>query len=372
MITRFSSLGPFRYSDAMDPLAVKTVASIGVTLVLLTASPLCAQEVSDLNQEQRLEVETLLGKLGFDPGKVDGIIDEDSRFAIRAYQDFAALTPDGKADQQLLRELRSVAAILADLPAEEVPEAAVDEPKEPESAVAEKPPAPELSAESEAAEPAASAAQSGADAAAKGGDLKEIPDEAAEVPSVPPVKKPEPPPAKEPTVTKAQEPESKSGFDLGGLLSKLSTSGATSGAADAAADDPAARQQALLQAQNRELFAQAYGAGKSRQYGRAIGSYEDLTERPGLSTEEKAVVYFNLGNLWLELANNLRALESYDSALELTPEFREAHNNRGLVLKRLGQEREAEKAIAEAKRLGLAWDGQPKVSFQSLALSAGI
>lgn len=377
MIARFSSLGPFRYSAGMNLLVVKRLIWSLIALLLLVAEPVLAQEAEKLDQAQRLEVETLLDKLGFDPGKVDGIFDDDTRFALRAYQDFAALTPDGEADVQLLRELRSVAAAVADLPP-------VEGPEEPTAA----------------STPSGESADELAQAAAES-DPEETPALTAQEIPEPPAQKPEPPEedlaAQETPRTKAQDPAQQdpvqqepaqqvtakqepaqqepaqdgTGFDLGGLLDKLSTSGAEPGT-EVATDDAAVRQQALFRAQNRELFAQAYGAGKSRQYGLAIASYEDLAERPGLNHQEKAVVFFNLGNLWLELANNLRALESYDSALELAPAFREGHCNRALVLGRLGQEREAENGLAEAKRLGLACSGQPRPSFQSLALSSGI
>ncbi|WP_193368296.1 peptidoglycan-binding domain-containing protein [Pelagibius marinus] len=95
-------------------------AALGAAL-FLAAGPAAALEPPALE-----ELETLLRDLGFDPGKVDGVVDDDTIAAIRRYQDFALLPGDPEPSERLLNELRGVAAAFAALNAgkEEPPTAA--------------------------------------------------------------------------------------------------------------------------------------------------------------------------------------------------------------------------------------------------------
>ncbi len=127
-------------------------AALGAFLLLFSA-PAAA-----LDQAAVEELETLLRDLGFDPGTVDGVVDDDTLAAIRRYQDFALLTGEPAPSEKLLNELRGVAAAFAALnsggqkpagaPATQIPDlgAGPGEPPAPEP-VAEKvvvppPPAP--------------------------------------------------------------------------------------------------------------------------------------------------------------------------------------------------------------------------------------
>lgn len=56
-----------------------------------------------------LEIEQLLDRLSFPPGKVDGVFDQDTAKAIGAYQQAAGLTVDSQPSAALLNELRDVA-----------------------------------------------------------------------------------------------------------------------------------------------------------------------------------------------------------------------------------------------------------------------
>lgn len=47
---------------------------------------------AELSAAERTELERLLAGLSFDPGPVDGEIDDETRAAIRGYQEFAALS----------------------------------------------------------------------------------------------------------------------------------------------------------------------------------------------------------------------------------------------------------------------------------------
>ena len=388
--------------------AAKLSRFIGGFFLILAAATAHAQDGSrELDQAQRLEVEKLLRELGFDPGQVDGVFDSASRFAIRSYQDLAALPADGEASLTLLLELRSVAAALSGMksaeeeatteqgaqahaaqsapPAEaSAPESVAGESPGSESTTAQPSSTEPSSAESATAEPATaepataepataetSSTEAPSIASAKPEDVA-VPVEADDVAGAraalsimppKPERKPQPPPRQ---IARAgdgvERPRQGTGFDLERLMTRLSRSEDSKNLVTAKA-----RQEARLRRQNQDLFQQAYRAGRAGQFGRAIAGYEDLAEHPGLEAVEKAIVLYNLGNLWMELANNLRALESYSAALQLAPDFREALYNRALVLMRLGQKREAERTIAKLRDLGLAWDGRPRPSFHVMA-----
>lgn len=79
-----------------------------------------------LSRDEVEEMEALLARLNFDPGPVDGIIDERTRAAITRYQQFAALPEDGEANEALLAELRGVAGAFTDLRAQRANQAGAD------------------------------------------------------------------------------------------------------------------------------------------------------------------------------------------------------------------------------------------------------
>ena len=58
------------------------------------------------------ELEELLAKLEFAPGKVDGVVDEETRAALRLFQEFAGLPIDGEPSPALLEELREVVGMM--------------------------------------------------------------------------------------------------------------------------------------------------------------------------------------------------------------------------------------------------------------------
>lgn len=107
--------------------------------VLFFATPAPALELPELE-----ELETLLRDLGFDPGEVDGVVDDDTRAAIQRYQDFALLAGDPEPSAKLLDELRGVAAAFAALSAGEEEDPS---PLPPEETAPENEPAPLPAAE---------------------------------------------------------------------------------------------------------------------------------------------------------------------------------------------------------------------------------
>ncbi len=62
-----------------------------------------------LSRTEKKEMQSLLTRLGFSTGGVDGIIGPNSRIAIRAFQRARGLTPDGYASDKFLATLRAAA-----------------------------------------------------------------------------------------------------------------------------------------------------------------------------------------------------------------------------------------------------------------------
>jgi hypothetical protein len=84
--------------------------ALGLCLWLIAPPPLAA-----LNKNEIRELEDLLAQLGFDPGPIDGVLDAQTRTAIKGYQDFAALPVTGQASWSLLDEVRGVTDSLGDV-----------------------------------------------------------------------------------------------------------------------------------------------------------------------------------------------------------------------------------------------------------------
>ncbi len=70
---------------------------------------------AELSAEETVELERLLYRLNFDPGEIDGVVDERTHTAIRQYQEFAALTLDGEPSPALLAEMRAVAQVFDEM-----------------------------------------------------------------------------------------------------------------------------------------------------------------------------------------------------------------------------------------------------------------
>ncbi len=91
-----------------------------------TAAQILGGEAVKLTSEQAMQLETALAQLNFDPGPIDGVIDDRTRAAIRLYQDFAALPTDANATPELLAEVLSVARSFAEMRATRALESATD------------------------------------------------------------------------------------------------------------------------------------------------------------------------------------------------------------------------------------------------------
>lgn len=127
---------------------------------------------AELTGAELSEMEQLLAKLNFDPGAVDGKVDDRTRTAIRLYQEFAILPVNGEPSAKLLRELRQVSQVYAEMRAA-LPEPESEPEPEPEPAVTP-PVEPEPAAEVAVAEPPPEAAPEIPEPPAKTGLVEEV------------------------------------------------------------------------------------------------------------------------------------------------------------------------------------------------------
>ncbi len=138
-------------------IAAKGLLLVAAACVALSSAVLARElSVEELGVEELAELERLLAALNFDPGKIDGVVDERTRTAVGLYQEFAALPVDEAPSAALLAELRQVVQAFADMKAAQATaqaEAAPPAVLETAPAVAETPPPePELELETEVAE----------------------------------------------------------------------------------------------------------------------------------------------------------------------------------------------------------------------------
>lgn len=76
---------------------------------LLGEAPPAPALQGGLATAEAAELEALLAAMALDPGPADGVLDQRTGAAIRAFQEMAGLPADGLPSQELLAELRAVA-----------------------------------------------------------------------------------------------------------------------------------------------------------------------------------------------------------------------------------------------------------------------
>ncbi len=81
-------------------------------LIAVAVWHFAGERVSALTPAELTEMETLLDRLGFPPGPVDGVVDEASRSAIRDFQVTSGLEVNGVPSLAVLDELRAAQAEL--------------------------------------------------------------------------------------------------------------------------------------------------------------------------------------------------------------------------------------------------------------------
>ncbi|RMD62739.1 MAG: hypothetical protein D6826_06665, partial [Alphaproteobacteria bacterium] len=114
-------------SVPVRPARFWLVLALCALVPLAAAWPRAGQAATDptpLQPPEIEELERLLARLKFDPGPIDGIIDERTRTAIRLYQEFAVLPVDGEPTAALLAELRAVVDVLETMRREQTAQAA--------------------------------------------------------------------------------------------------------------------------------------------------------------------------------------------------------------------------------------------------------
>ena len=275
---------------------------------------------STLSASELEEMEALLRELGFDPGPVDGIVDQDTLAAIERYQDFASLPGEPQPSQGLLTELRGVAAAFAALRNDQAaeaqtaaeteddavapsPETATEQPA-PEASAPEEPPSGETLAPQEPSEPESPAAAIA--------EKVIVPP-----PPVPPKLKPlealpEVAPEPEPPQLAARPPEPP--------------------ATPPQPADPAARRQALVAAE--------------------LAPYREALANGTVTRDGLAQRFNKEGRQLLEAANYAAALLKFDVAIQLNPRFAGAYSNRGTTYELMEERERAEKDFERARQLG--------------------
>lgn len=298
------------------------------TALALLPGPALALDPAELE-----ELESLLRDLGFDPGAVDGVVDDETIEAIRRYQEFAALPGEPEPSALLLSELRGVAAAFAALsPAKEetsppaapppdsgadqsatgeaerreeaVPEATTEKvvvppPPPPPKLKPAEPPAPAV----EAAAPAEPEKQEQATAEPAPEQTAELPPAQAALPERPAEEPPAAPPGDDAAVPLPTE-----------------------------RPDPEAAAQARIDAQ--------------------IAPFRILLNSGRLSREELANRFNDEGREAMQNARYNEAILKFSVAIQLNPNFAGAYSNRGTAYQRNEEADLAAADFAKAKQLG--------------------
>ncbi|MEQ8354622.1 MAG: tetratricopeptide repeat protein [Kiloniellaceae bacterium] len=297
-------------------------------IAALGALLLFSGKASALGQPALLEMETLLRDLGFDPGTVDGTVDDATIAAIQRYKDFALLPGEPEPSERLLDELRGVAAAFAALSAAKEDPAAsstlapgAPEPNDPpprqngapgpaaEKVIVPPPPPPaklkplENLVQPETTEPVDDDKQ----------EVAELPP-AAEVVEDPPAKAaPDGQPAEhvaEPPLLDDQKPQ----------------------AADPVPRDPIDEAQARIDAE--------------------LAPYRDDLSSGGLSREDLAKQFNAEGRQALQTAQYDEAVVKFSVAIRLNPNFAGAYSNRGTAYQQQNESELAAADFAKARELG--------------------
>lgn len=289
-----------------------------------------------LDQPSLEEMEELLRDLGFDPGPVDGVVDEITLEAIRQYHDFALRAGPPEPSPSLLEELRGVAAAFAALNADKRQQVAADAPPEPEAA----PEIPDLGAGS----PAPQAPEVEADA----DPLQEVPEEpgVAEVPEKVVVPPPPIPPklfAEEAPAAPEAPAEPEAPATPEPQVAELPPP----------ADDPSAAEpgppSAAEVAEIEELDPAAL---LQQQIDGELAPYRAQLNDGSLTRAELARQFNTEGRALLQQAQYDDAVLKFTVAIHLDPDFAGAYSNRGTAYQRKEEGELAKQDFEKAKTLG--------------------
>lgn len=113
-------------------------------------------------------------------------------------------------------------------------------------------------------------------------------------------------------------------------------------------------------------LAQAESLRQEKRHNEAIDLLVDVL-RYG---EEKALVYFRLGNVYFDAGDLARAEYAYGRAIQENPHHASAHHNLGVVYRRQGKISESVKMLKKAQRLEVRYPRKVELSpEQKRALS---
>ena len=97
-------------------------------------------------------------------------------------------------------------------------------------------------------------------------------------------------------------------------------------------------------------FKRAFAYGKTEQYDKSIENYNKALDRQD-NDYYKATIYINLGVLYRYLGQKEKAIEYYQKAIKLDPEYARAYSNLGVVYDDLGQKEKAIEYYQKAIKL---------------------
>lgn len=278
-----------------------------------------------LDQPAVEEMEGLLRDLGFDPGPVDGVVDEVTLDAIRQYHDFALRPGPPEPSQSLLDELRGVAAAFSALNADK------RQPVSAEAPPAEEPPPelPDLGAGSPAAE-VPEAAPAPPEPAAEP-EVAELPEKI--------VVPPPPAPAKLFVEDAPAEPESP---EPDSQVAELPPAEAP----------PAAQPAPPSAAEVAEIVELDPAALLQQQIDEELAPYRDRLNNGSLTPADLARQFNNEGRGLLQQAQYDDAILKFTVAIHLDPDFAGAYSNRGTAYQRNEQADLAKQDFDQARTLG--------------------
>lgn len=101
----------------------------------------------------------------------------------------------------------------------------------------------------------------------------------------------------------------------------------------------------------RQALAKAEELRRAQRHKEAIDLLVDLL-RYG---EEKATIYFRLGNIYFDAGDLARAEYAYHRAIQADPRHASAHHNLGVVYRKQGRIAESVKMLKKARRLEMRY-----------------
>ncbi|WP_299394201.1 peptidoglycan-binding protein [Pelagibius sp.] len=288
-----------------------------------------------MSDAELLELETLLQQLGFDPGAVDGVIDDATLAGIARYQDFASLPGSPEPSAALLGELRGVAAAFAALRNDTVTEVAVEDapPEEPqlEEPLPEEPlpedPLPDAAPRAPSPDTGPSQAVPAPSSEGETVTAKTIvppppaPPKLKPLEAAPPEQPAAPPPAIAARPPAAEAPASE------GPAPQVPDAERTASPADAAVE-----RQAEIEA--------------------ALRPHRQALAEGSITRDDLARQFNEDGRALLAQADFESAVAHFDVAIFLNPRFAGAYSNRGTAHERMGERDLALEDFATARRLG--------------------